>query len=287
MRRFGLAALQLELGHGNNLDAIAAEIATIRRRFPWVDMVLIAELATYGVSLERAEPMPGPTEDRYRAIAREHGFWLVPGSLYERAGDKIYNTAPVIDPAGQVVARHRKIYPFTPYENGVASGDRATVFDVPGIGRFGLSICYDMWFPETSRALAWMGAEVILHPSLTNTIDRDVEISIARASAAMNQCYFVDLNCGGNLGYGRSSVFGPGGEAVHVAGTAREIIALELDLDQVTAVRERGWHGLGQPLKSFRDIAVEYPCYAPGAHRAGAFAHLGPLERLPRRPGKP
>ncbi len=137
----------------------------------------------------------------------------VPGSLYERAGDKIYNTAPVIDPAGQVVARHRKIYPFTPYENGVASGDRATVFDVPGVGRFGVSICYDMWFPETSRALAWMGAEVILHPSLTNTIDRDVEISIARASAATNQCYFVDLNCAGNLGYGRSSVFGPGGEA--------------------------------------------------------------------------
>ncbi len=82
-------------------------------------------------------------------------------------------------------------------------------------------------------------------------------------------------------------MFGPGGEAVHVAGTAREIIALELDLDQVTAVRERGWHGLGQPLKSFRDIDVDYPCYAPGAHRAGAFAHLGPLERLPRRPGKP
>jgi predicted amidohydrolase len=285
MRRFGLAALQLELGQGNNLDAIAAEIATIRRRFPWVDMVLVAELATYGVSLERAEPMPGPAEDRYRAIAREHGFWLVPGSIYERAGDKIYNTAPVIDPDGKVVTRHRKIYPFTPYENGVASGDRHTVFDVPSVGRFGVSICYDMWFPEAIRALAWMGAEVILHPSLTNTIDREVEVSIARANAAMNQCYFVDLNCSGNLAYGRSCVFGPGGETVHVAGTSREIIALELDLDHVAAVRERGWHGLGQPLKSFRDIDVSYPCYAPGAHRAGAFANLGPLERLPRRPG--
>jgi deaminated glutathione amidase len=286
MRRLGLAALQLELGPGNNLDMIAAEIGTLRRRFPWVDMVLVAELATYGVSLERAEPMPGPAEDRYRALAREHGLWLLPGSLYERAGDKIYNTAPVIDPEGRVVARHRKIYPFTPYENGVASGDAHTVFDVPGIGRFGVSICYDMWFPEAIRALAWMGAEVILHPSLTNTIDRDVEVSIARAQAAMNQCYFVDLNCAGNLGYGRSCVFGPGGEAVYVAGTAREIIALELDLDAVTAVRERGWHGLGQPLKSFRDIDVAYPCYAPGARRAGAFARLGPLERLPRRPGK-
>jgi predicted amidohydrolase len=286
MRRFGLAALQLELVAGDNLELIATEIAAVRRRFPWVDMVLLAELATFGVSLERAESMPGPTEDRYRAIAREHGLWLVPGSLYERAGGRIYNTAPVIDPEGSVVARHRKIYPFAPYENGVAPGDRHTVFDVPDVGRFGVSICYDMWFPETTRALAWMGAEVILHPSLTNTIDRDLEISIARASAALNQCYFVDLNCAGRLGYGRSSAFGPGGEAVHVAGTAREIIALELDLDQVTAVRERGWHGLGQPLKSFRDVDIEYPCYATGARRAGAFARLGPLERLPRRPGK-
>ena len=82
----------------------------------------------------------------------------------------------------------------------VARGNRHTVFDIPDVGRFGVSICYDMWFPETTRTLAWMGAEVILHPSLTNTIDRDVEISIARASAATNQCYFVDLNCSGRLG---------------------------------------------------------------------------------------
>jgi predicted amidohydrolase len=124
-----------------------------------------------------------------------------------------------------------------------------------------------------------MGAEVILHPGLTNTIDRDVEVSIARASAAMHQCYFIDLNCSGKLGYGRSSVFGPGGETVHAGGTGREIIALDLDLDVVTATRERGWQGLGQPLKSFRDTEATYPVYAPGAHRGGAFAKLGPLER--------
>lgn len=283
MRRFGLAALQLELGPGDNRDVIAAEIATVRRRFPWIDMVLLAELATYGVSLDRAEPMPGPTEEYYREIARRHGLWLLPGSIYERAGDRIYNTAPVIDPAGSVVARHRKIYPFMPFERDVACGDCHTVFEIPGVGRFGVSICYDMWFPETIRQLAWMGAEVILHPSLTNTIDRDVEISIARANAAMQQVYFVDLNCSGNLGYGRSSVFGPGGETVHLGGTGREIIALDLDLDVVTATRERGWQGLAQPLKSFRDTDVAYPVYAPGAHRGGAFASLGPLERAAGR----
>ncbi|HEX4930205.1 MAG TPA: hypothetical protein VFV62_05790, partial [Gaiellaceae bacterium] len=91
--------------------------------------------------------------------------------------------------------------------------------------------------------------------------------------------YFIDLNCSGKLGYGRSSAFGPGGETLHVGGTGREIIALDLDLDVVTATRERGWQGLGQPLKSFRDTEVAYPVYAPGAHRGGAFAKLGPLER--------
>ncbi len=284
MRRFGLAALQLELGPGNNLDEIAAEIATARRRFPWLDMVMLAELATFGVALDRAEPMPGPTEERYRALAREHGLWLLPGSIYERAGDLVYNTAPVIDPAGNVVARHRKIYPFEPYERGVACGTECTTFDIPGVGRFGVSTCYDMWFPETTRTLAWKGAEVILHPSLTNTIDRDVEVAIARASAAMNQCYFVDLNCSGNLGYGRSSVFGPGGETVHLAGTGREIIAVELDLDVVANVRERGWQGLGQTLKSFRDTDISYPPYVPGSRKGGALAGLGPLERPGRTP---
>jgi len=279
MRRFGIAALQLELGPGDNFEAIASEVAGVKRRFPWLDMVCIAELACHGVALERAEPMPGPTEKRFQGVARENGIWLLPGSFYERAGETVYNTAPVIDPQGKVVTRHRKLYPFLPFERGVASGDQHTVFDVPDVGRFGVSICYDMWFPETTRALAWHGAEVIIHPSLTNTIDREVEIAMARATAAINQCYFIDLNGAGRLAYGRSSAFGPGGEPLHLAGTGREIIALELDLDLVTNVRERGWNGLGQPLKSFRDTPMNFPQYAPGAHRAGAFSKLGPLER--------
>src|SRR3546814_12571156 len=81
-----------------------------------------------------------------------------------------------------------------PYERDVEPGSEFVVLDVPGAGRFGVSICYDMWFPETTRSLVSLGAEVILHPTLTNTIDRDVEIAIARASAATNQCYFVDIN---------------------------------------------------------------------------------------------
>lgn len=284
MRTFGIAALQLELGVEDNIDQIEDEVRRVKARFPWVDMVVAAELAALGPATARAEPLPGPAERRFCDLARATGVWLVPGTLYERAGRRVYNTAPVISPDGEVVARYRKIYPFLPYERGVAAGDTATVFDVPGVGRFGVSICYDMWFPETTRTLAWMGAEVIIHPSLTNTIDRETEVAIARASAATNQCYFIDVNCAGRLGFGRSCAFGPGGEPLHVAGHGREIIALELDLDMVTQVRERGWNGLGQTLKSFRDHPVEFPPYAGNARRKGAFARLGPLERPAPRP---
>ena len=98
----------------------------------------------------------------------------------------------------------------------------------------------------------------------------------------MNQCYFIDLNCAGDLGYGRSSAFGPGGETIHVAGTGREIIAARARPRPRDGARERGWHGLGQPLKSFRDTDVSFPPYAPDAHRAGAFARPG-TARAPRR----
>jgi deaminated glutathione amidase len=276
MRPFGVAGLQLELARADNIDLIAGEIAATKRVYPWIDMIVLGELAWFGPDLAAAQPLPGLLEARICEIARAANVWLVAGSLYERDGERIYNTCPVIDPAGDVVARCRKIYPFTPYEKGVASGDGVTVFEVPGVGRFGVSICYDMWFPETLRAMTWLGAEVILHPSMTNTIDRDVETAIARAGAATNQVYFFDLNVAG-IASGRSGVYGPGGEIIHQASIGREIICVELDLDYVARVRERGWHGLGQVLKTYRDGEVAYPPYTQGAHASPAFEGLGPL----------
>src|SRR3546814_358154 len=167
------------------------------------------------------------------------------------------------------------MFPFAPYERGVAPGSEFVVFDVPGAGRFGVSICYDMWFPETTRSLASLGAEVILHPTLTNTIDRDAELAIARASAATNQCYFVDINVAGALGVGRSVICGPGGEVIHQAGSGREVIAFEVDFAHVRRCRERGWQGLGQPLKSFRDSTVAFPAYGAAAAPSDALCEFG------------
>ena len=153
-----------------------------------------------------------------------------------------------------------------------------SLLDVPGAGRFGLSICYDMWFPETTRTLSLDGAEVVIHPTMTNTVDRDVERSIARASAATNQLFFVDVNVAGPLGLGLSGVYGPGGEIIHQAGSGYDAFAVELDLDQVSRCRERGWHGLGQMLKSFRDKPIDFlRPIATGPPPRRRLTGLGPL----------
>lgn len=281
-QHFGIAGLQLALGRGDNLARIADEVAMVARRFPWVRMVVAGELCNFGPRLDDAQCLPGDAEAMYCQLAREHALWLIPGSLYERDGDKVYNTTPVIDPDGKVVGRYRKMFPFLPYEQGVTAGTEPLVFDVPGVGRFGVSICYDGWFPETTRSLASLGAEVILHPTMTNTIDRDVEIAIARASAAGNQCWFVDINVAGDLGNGRSVVCGPGGEVVHQAGSGREVIAFEVDFAALRRCRAHGWHGLGQPLKSFRDSKATFAAYGSGSAASPALDALGPLE-LPQR----
>lgn len=277
MAYFAIVGLQLALPRGDNLERVAEEVRLVRRRFRWVDMVVLGELSCFGPATTHAQPLPGPAEDAFATMAREQGLWLVNGSLFERDGDAIYNTSSVFAPDGTVVARHRKIYPFRPYETGVSSGSEATVFDVPGVGRFGLAICYDIWFPEVARTLAWHGAEVIINPVMTNTIDRDVELSIVRATAATNQAYVVSINVTGELGHGRSCIAGPGGEMIHEAGQGREVIAVELDLEQVRRCRERGWHGLGQPLKSFRDGPQHFDAYAKGPAASPALQALGPL----------
>lgn len=277
MGHLAVAALQLTLKNEDNLSLIEQEIGRTRKRYPWVQMVVLPELSLFGPNPKLAVQLPGEVENCLREAARENDLWLIPGSIFERDGDAIYNTCPVINPAGEVVARHRKLFPFAPYEQGITGGDQFVVFDVPGAGRVGLVICYDMWFPETIRTLAWMGAEAIICPTMTTTIDRDVELAIARSNAATNQLWFLNVNTAGDLGLGRSTVVGPDGTVVYTAGSGREIITVELDFNQVRHVRERGLFGGCQVLKSFRDRLVEFPPYQKGAG-GGAFDQLSALE---------
>lgn len=282
-RVIGIAGLQLWVSaHGNNVEYMSTRLDHLMQAFPWVELVVFSELSACGPVHANAEPLPGPTENAFVAMAKRHRVWLVSGSLYERDGDKTYNTCSVVDPAGNVVVRYRKIFPFAPFSAGTAPGRDFAVFDVPEVGRFGVSICYDMWFPEHSRTLAAMGAEVILHPAMTPTIDRDLELSISRATAVFNQCYVIDVNGAGGGGAGRSILVGPEGDVIYQAAANEELMPVEIDLDRVSRSRERGILTLGQPLKSFRDAPVRFEVYDPKSPLRAYLDTLGPV-RKPRR----
>ncbi|WP_438863059.1 carbon-nitrogen hydrolase family protein [Neptunicella sp.] len=263
MSYFSIAGLQLALPSGNNLATIGAEIEKNKRRFPWLDMVVLSELCSYGADKQYAESFPGQTEAFYCQLAKKLNLWLIPGSHFEIVGEQTFNTASVINNHGEVVTRYRKIYPFYPYESGVSCGDKFVVFDVPQ-GRIGVAICYDLWFPEVARNLTCMGAEVLIYPTLTGTIDRTVEVAMAQSTAATNQCYVFAINAAASQGHGQSVVVGPDGNIIHLAGSGAETIPIEIDFNQIRRQRERGLHGLGQPLKSFRDNQITFSAYQPG-----------------------
>ena len=142
-----------------------------------------------------------------------------------------------------------------------------------------------MWFPEVPRTLTSMGAEVIIHPVLTGTNDRDIELHMARANAAIFQSYIVDINGLGVGGVGQSCIIDPAGGVVHQSGTGEEFIVAEIDFDLLRRQREAGIKNLGQPLKSFRDSKLEFAVYHPGKWRNDYLNSLGPLE-MPSRDDK-
>lgn len=267
----------------SNVDHLMSRIDIAMQRFGWIDMIVFSELAPFGPLIGQHPEDIGPTLELFREAARKWKIWIVPGSLFEARDGKVFNTTAVINPAGEIAGRYDKLFPFLPYEQGVEGGTEFLVFDVPDVGRFGMSICYDLWFPETSRTLTSMGAEVILHPVMTGTTDRDVELSMARATAAQFQCYVVDVNGLGAGGLGRSCVVGPGGDVLYQCGAEEEIFPIELDLDQVRHQREAGQNGLGQVLKSFRDRRVEFEVYDRAAFGSGALGALGPLVAKSKR----
>jgi formamidase len=258
MRSLSIAALQTAPVFRNpaaTLDLLRERVLGVRAVVPHVQLVLLPELHLSGQPrlLEEqasypddvAVPIPGPLTEALGEIARESGLWLVPGTVFERGESGIHNTALAFSPAGELVARYRKVFPWQPHEESVP-GDRFVTFDVPGVARIGLAICYDGNFPEVFRQLAWMGAEVVLQPTLTTTSDRDAELVLARANAIANQLYVVNLNAAAPAGLGRSLVVDPEGLVRRQAGEGEELITDVLDVDVVQRVRELGTAGVSR-----------------------------------------
>jgi predicted amidohydrolase len=280
MTPFAVAGVQMHVAAvQSNIEGMRQRLDVLMTRFPWTQMVLFSELAPLGPLPRYAQPFPNDIIAQFQEDARRHRIWLIPGSMFEKAEDgHIYNTSVVIDPAGEIVAKYRKMFPFRPYEAGIAAGTEFCVFDVPEVGRFGLSICYDIWFPETTRQLTSQGVEVLLHPVLTGTTDRDAELAIARATAAQFQCYVFDVNGLSAGGVGRSLVVDPAATVLHQSAGQEDMFPIEIDLDLVRRQRETGMKGLGQVLKSFRDRSSDFSVY-DRASGTDAYLHtLGPLE---------
>jgi predicted amidohydrolase len=260
------------------LDAFAADVTTVLADHRDTRLVMYPELHLCGAENPRdtAEPLDGPRTRRLAEMAGDLGIWLVPGTVCERGpAGEVFNTALAFSPGGELVASYRKIFPWRPYEP-YDPGDRFVVFDLPDAGRVGFSICYDAWFPELTRHLAWMGADLVLNPVQTTTPDRGQELVLARANAIVNQVFVVSLNVAGPFGVGCSLVVGPEGQVLAETPDADPaVLAVTLDLDEVARVRKRGTAGVNRMWDQFRDsdAPIELPLYQgridPGRWRPG------------------
>lgn len=224
------------------------------------DVAALPEVFSYlGSSAGRvaaAEPVPGPTTARLSAIARERGMWILGGSLIELDGEHIHNTSTLFDRNGEMVARYRKIHlydvdlpgqpPFR--ESATFTPGEQLVTHEADVARFGLSICYDVRFPELYRGLVTMGAEVLFVPAQfqweTGTDHWEV---LLRARAIEDQCFVVAPAQWGTFGapdrgrrsYGNSMAVDPWGRVlVRAPDEGDGVWFADLDLAELRRVRE-------------------------------------------------
>ncbi|MFD0047574.1 carbon-nitrogen hydrolase family protein [Pseudarthrobacter scleromae] len=259
---------------GEPVSAFADEVKAALEAQPHSKLVVFPELHLFGdqnPDLQRtemlqasAEPLDGPRVKELKQLAKDLNIWLVPGSVCERGPEgQLFNTQLVLSPEGELAGYYRKIFPWRPFEP-YDPGDKFTTVDLPGIGRVGLNICYDAWYPEVSRQLAWMGAEVILNVVKTTTPDRKQELILAKANAIVNQVFMVSVNCAGPTGQGKSIIVDPEGNTLTEAKDDQpQLLTAELDLAAVDHVRTHGTENLNRPWSQFREgePAVELSVY--------------------------
>jgi predicted amidohydrolase/CubicO group peptidase (beta-lactamase class C family) len=235
-------------GPRNNLEKFAPFIATAAERR--ADIVCLPEGITVcgtGKSyVDVAEPVPGPSTRYLGGLARKHSLAIVAG-IYERDGKAVYNTAVLIDRAGRLTGRYRKVcLPREEIEGGITPGDEIPVFDTE-FGRIGLMICWDVFFPEPARELARKGAEVIFLPIWGGNL------RLARARAIENQVFLVSSTYDM-----KTAVFDREGEIVAEATADDPVIVVEVDLAE-----QKLWPWLG-------DFRNRIPREKPAARALGA-----------------
>jgi len=196
------------------------------------DIVCLPEAITLvGTPLDyisASEPIPGPTTRFLGELAKKLKIYIVAGIL-EKAGEVVYNTAILMDRNGELAGKYRKLsLPREEIEGGVTPGDSLPAFDTD-FGRIGMMICWDVTFPETARALALKGAEVIFLPIWGGNL------TLAKARAIENQVYLVSSTYDM-----KSAVFGLEGEILNEATEIKPVVVVEVDLNQ-----QKLWPWLG------------------------------------------
>jgi len=263
-------ALVQERNHGDaeaNLAVIEQRVAEAAAQ--GARLVLLQELHNDAyfcqhesvAEFERAEPIPGPSTERLGALARKHGVVLV-GSLFERRAAGLYhNTAVVFEKDGSIAGKYRKMhipddpgfyekFYFTPGDLGFRPVDTS-------VGRLGVLVCWDQWYPEAARLMALAGAELLLYPTAIGwdpddaqdekVRQRDAWVLSHRGHAVANGLPVLSCNRVGHepspLGasgidfWGNSHVLGPQGEFIAEAGTEPTLLLCEVDLQRSEHVR--------------------------------------------------
>ena len=186
-------------------------------------------------ALPFAEEIPGPSTEALERECRRLGVHVVCGML-EREGDALHNTAVLIGPHGLIGTYRKTHLPFLGVDRFVAPGDELPVFDTP-LGRIGLQICYDLRFPEVTRALALKGADIVAHPTNFPLAARLQTEFITRARAAENCVYVLTVNWVGKECLaefcGWSQIVDPLGARLAEAGAEEEALLLaDVDLER-------------------------------------------------------
>ncbi|RIK43211.1 MAG: hydrolase [Chloroflexi bacterium] len=219
-----------------------------------------------------AETIPGEMTARFGAVARRHNIWLLGGSMRERSATpgKFYNSAVLYDPAGEIAAVYRKIHLFdidltgnvTANESAtILPGDDIVTAEIDG-HTAGLSICYDLRFPELYRLLALAGAEMLLVPAaFTMFTGKDHWHVLLRARAIENQAYVL---APGQYGphapaaqcYGHSVVIDPWGTVIAEASDTEGVVVADLDFAYLRKIRKQLPSLANRRPSAYRERAV-------------------------------
>jgi len=256
-----VAVVQMNAGR----DDVAANLETATRLLEeaadgGAELAALPELwPFYGSAVrmrEVAAPVPGQLTDPLAAIARDRVIWVLGGSVQERAEDgHIFNTSALFDREGEIVATYRKIHLFDVELEGqpplresaiFAAGDQIVTRETD-LGRLGMSICYDLRFPELYRGLVAAGAELLSVPSAFTQVTGEAHWEVLlRARAIEDQCVVIAPAQWGPWGppedgrrtYGSSMVVDAWGRVlVRAPGEGDGVWFADVDLDETRRVR--------------------------------------------------